>query len=155
RVVAATNHDLEAAVREGAFREDLLYRLNVVEIAVPALRERPEDILPMARRFLAQFAKGTRKAVPELSPAAEKALLGYGWPGNVRELRNAIERAIILWPAQVIERRPSRGASPPPDQWRPTWAATSRLRRWSASTSCACSRAPSAWTTPRTSWGST
>jgi NtrC-family two-component system response regulator AlgB len=116
RVVAATNRDLEAAVREGAFREDLLYRLNVVEIAVPALRDRPEDILPMARRFLAQFAKGTRKAVPELSPAAEKALLGYSWPGNVRELRNAIERAIILWPAQVIEPQafPGRlGASGP------------------------------------------
>jgi NtrC-family two-component system response regulator AlgB len=103
RVVAATNRDLEAAVRAGAFREDLLYRLNVVEIAVPALRDRPEDILPMARRFLQLYSRGKRKLTPELSPAAEAALCAYAWPGNVRELRNAIERAVILWPAQVIE----------------------------------------------------
>jgi NtrC-family two-component system response regulator AlgB len=116
RVVAATNRDLEAAVRAGAFREDLLYRLNVVEINVPALRDRPEDILPMARRFLALFSRGTRKVVPELSAATEQALLAYAWPGNVRELRNAIERAVILWPAHVIEPQalPGRLGAPGP-----------------------------------------
>ena len=103
RVIAATNRDLEADVRAGRFREDLLYRLNVVEIRVPPLRERPEDIVPLAERFLAFFARAARRPVPELSPAAVEVLRAYPWPGNVRELRNAIERAIILWPARVIE----------------------------------------------------
>jgi NtrC-family two-component system response regulator AlgB len=103
RVVAATNRDLEEGVRSGRFREDLLYRLNVVEVRVPALRERPEDILPLAERFLSFFAAAARRQVPQLSAAASEALRGYGWPGNVRELRNAIERATILWPARVIE----------------------------------------------------
>jgi two-component system, NtrC family, response regulator AlgB len=103
RVVAATNRDLEADVAAGRFREDLLYRLNVVELRVPALRERPEDILPLARQFLGFFARGARGGPAELSPAAEALLRGHAWPGNVRELRNAIERAVILWPARVLE----------------------------------------------------
>ena len=103
RVVAATNRDLDADVRNGAFREDLLYRLNVVEVKVPALRERREDILPLARHFLAFFARSMGRAVPELSPTAEHALEDHAWPGNVRELRNAIERAIILWPSPRLE----------------------------------------------------
>jgi NtrC-family two-component system response regulator AlgB len=103
RVVAATNRDLDADVRDGKFREDLFYRLNVVEVKVPALRERREDILALARHFLAFFARAMGRAVPELSPAAERALEDYAWPGNVRELRNAIERAMILWPAPQLE----------------------------------------------------
>jgi NtrC-family two-component system response regulator AlgB len=103
RVIAATNRDLEADVRAGLFREDLLYRLNVIEIRVPALRERREDILPLARRFLMALTRKSRRSAPELSHAAEDALLNHAWPGNVRELRNAIERAVILWPADVIE----------------------------------------------------
>jgi NtrC-family two-component system response regulator AlgB len=103
RVIAATNRDLETDVKTGRFREDLLYRLNVIEVTIPPLRERPEDILRLARWFLAFFARSTRRSLPELSPAAEQALLHYSWPGNVRELRNAIERAVILWPARVIE----------------------------------------------------
>jgi NtrC-family two-component system response regulator AlgB len=103
RVVAATNRDLDADVRDGKFREDLFYRLNVVEVKVPALRERREDILSLARHFLAFFARATGRAVPELSPAAERALEDYGWPGNVRELRNTIERAMILWPSPRLE----------------------------------------------------
>ncbi len=103
RIVAATNRPLEAEVAAGRFREDLLYRLNVVEVTAPALRDRPEDVLPLARRFLAFFAAAARRAVPALSPAAERALLGYRWPGNVRELRNAMERAVILSPAAVLE----------------------------------------------------
>jgi NtrC-family two-component system response regulator AlgB len=103
RVVAATNRDLEADVASGRFREDLMFRLNVIEVRVPALRERREDILPMARRFLAFFARSLGRPVATLSPAAEKVLANYGWPGNVRELRNAIERAVILWPSPVVE----------------------------------------------------
>jgi NtrC-family two-component system response regulator AlgB len=103
RVVAATNRDLDVDVRNGTFREDLLYRLNIVEVRVPALRERREDILPLARHFLTFFARSTGRAVPELSPAAEQALQDHAWPGNVRELRNAIERAIILWPSPRLE----------------------------------------------------
>jgi len=103
RVIAATNRDLPDHVRKGFFREDLLYRLNVIDLQMPPLRERPEDILRLAHRFLSFFAKSTRRRTPELSEAAQAALLAYAWPGNVRELRNAIERAVILWPAQVIE----------------------------------------------------
>jgi NtrC-family two-component system response regulator AlgB len=103
RVVAATNRDLEDDVRTGRFREDLLFRLNVVEVRVPSLAERREDILPLTRRFLAFFARAVGRAPLTLSPAAEQALQTYGWPGNVRELRNAVERAVILWPSPVIE----------------------------------------------------
>jgi len=103
RIVAATNRDLEEEVRAGRFREDLLYRLNVVEVTVPPLRERTEDILPLARRFIAFFARQSRRPPPELSAAAERVLVAYGWPGNVRELRNGIERALILAPGQVLE----------------------------------------------------
>jgi NtrC-family two-component system response regulator AlgB len=103
RVIAATNRDLEAGVRAGTFREDLLYRLNVIEIKVPPLRDRREDILPLARRFLTALTRKSHRNAPELSEAAGQALVNYLWPGNVRELRNAIERAVILWPAQVIE----------------------------------------------------
>ncbi len=102
RIVAATNRNLEDAVREGQFREDLLFRLNVVEVTVPPLRERPEEILPLAQSFLTFFARAARRAPQQLSPDAEKAFLAYGWPGNVRELRNAIERAVILSPAQIL-----------------------------------------------------
>jgi len=105
RVVAATNRDLDADVRSGRFREDLLFRLNVIEIRVPSLRERREDILPMARRFLAFFARAVGRPVPELSPDAARVLSDYDWPGNVRELRNTIERAVILWPSPVLEPR--------------------------------------------------
>jgi NtrC-family two-component system response regulator AlgB len=102
RVIAATNRDLDADVAAGRFREDLLFRLNVIEIGLPALRERSEDILAMARHFLAFFAKSAGRAVPELATDAEAALMAYSWPGNVRELRNAIERAMILVPARTF-----------------------------------------------------
>ncbi len=102
RIVAATNRDLEPAVKGGQFREDLLFRLNVFEVTVPALRDRREEILPLAQRFLAFFARASRRAPPELTPEAQAALLAYSWPGNVRELRNAIERAVILTPGQRL-----------------------------------------------------
>ena len=96
RIVAATNRDLEQAVADGRFRQDLLYRLNTVELTVPALRERTEDLLPLAHHFLEHFRRSTQRSQLTLSTAAEPALLGYRWPGNVRELRNAMERAAIL-----------------------------------------------------------
>ena len=104
RVLAATNRDLDADVKAGRFREDLLFRLNVIEIDVPPLRERADDILPMARRFLAFFARAANRAAPELAPAAEHALAAYRWPGNIRELRNAMERAVILFPERTLGR---------------------------------------------------
>jgi NtrC-family two-component system response regulator AlgB len=102
RVVAATNRDLEKDVSDGRFREDLFFRLNVIEVQVPALRERPEDIARLARRFATFFARAAGRQPPELSPEAESALISHAWPGNVRELRNVMERAIILWPARTL-----------------------------------------------------
>jgi NtrC-family two-component system response regulator AlgB len=103
RIVAATNRDLDSEVKAGRFREDLLYRLNVMEIVVPPLRERREDILPLAREFVEFFARQGGRPPPDLSPPTEKLLVAYPWPGNVRELRNAIERALILARGQVLE----------------------------------------------------
>jgi NtrC-family two-component system response regulator AlgB len=102
RLLAATNRNLEADVATGRFREDLLFRINVVEIVVPPLRERREDIERLAERFLAFFARAAGRRPMELSPGVREALLAYPWPGNLRELRNAIERAVILWPAEVV-----------------------------------------------------
>ncbi len=96
RVVAATNKDLRKAVAEGRFRQDLFYRLNVVSFRLPPLRERPEDILPLAEVFLAGRGKS-------LSPRARQRLLSYGWPGNVRELKNCLERAALLGSGDTIQ----------------------------------------------------
>jgi len=96
RVVSATNRDLRKAIEKGEFREDLYYRLNVVPIELPPLRERKEDIPLLAQHFLNKFALENKKEVSEFSPEATEFLLGYDWPGNVRELENAIERAAIL-----------------------------------------------------------
>jgi NtrC-family two-component system response regulator AlgB len=103
RIVAATNRDLTKEVADGRFREDLFYRLAVVEVPVPPLRERTEDIVHLARRFVSFFCRAARRREQVLSAASERVLLGYHWPGNVRELRNAMERCSILWPADVIE----------------------------------------------------
>lgn len=103
RVVAATNRNLEADVTAGRFREDLLYRINVIEVTVPPLRERSEDLLRLARRFLAFFARSAGRPAPVLSKETEQILLAYNWPGNIRELRNAMERAIIVWPGPSVE----------------------------------------------------
>jgi two-component system response regulator AtoC len=96
RVISATNKDLRKAIEKHEFREDLYYRLNVVNIELPPLRERKEDIPLLAGHFLHKFAVENRKEVTEFSPEAIEVLLAYDWPGNVRELENAIERAIIL-----------------------------------------------------------
>lgn len=96
RFVAATNKDLQQEVSAGRFREDLYYRLNVISLTVPPLRERPEDLEPLARHFLRRFAARMKKDLLDLEPAALELLRGYHWPGNVRELENVIERAVIL-----------------------------------------------------------
>jgi transcriptional regulator with GAF, ATPase, and Fis domain len=96
RIVAATNQDLQRAITQGRFREDLFYRLHVFAIQLPPLRERVEDILPLSDAFLAEFAQRSGRQPPPLSPDAKRLLLDHGWPGNVRELRNALERAAIL-----------------------------------------------------------
>jgi transcriptional regulator with GAF, ATPase, and Fis domain len=96
RVVAATNRDLHAAMRRGEFREDLFYRLGVFEIALPPLRERPDDILELADAFLTEIGATVGRPPTGIARDARDQLLAYSWPGNVRELRNAIERAVIL-----------------------------------------------------------
>ncbi len=96
RLVAATNRDLDRMAAEGTFREDLLYRLRVIEVEVPPLRERPEDVVPLAEGMLAHFGRRYGRAFEGFTPDAERALVGHGWPGNVRELQNAVERAAIL-----------------------------------------------------------
>ncbi len=96
RVLAATNRDLLADVHAARFRQDLYYRLRVVEIHVPPLRERREDVLPLARTFLADAASRTGCKVTGFTPAAASSLVRYAWPGNVRELENAVEHAVVL-----------------------------------------------------------
>ena len=96
RFVAATNKDLQREVAEGRFREDLYYRLNVISINLPPLRDRPEDIEPLARHFLRRFAARMAKDIHDITPEGLAALQSYGWPGNVRELENVMERAVIL-----------------------------------------------------------
>jgi DNA-binding NtrC family response regulator len=103
RLVTATNKDLRAEVKEGRFRQDLYFRLNVVNLHVPPLRERREDILPLARFFLNRYAVDFKKKVTGFSPAAIEKLRMYAWPGNVRELQNAIERAVLLCDGETIE----------------------------------------------------
>jgi transcriptional regulator with PAS, ATPase and Fis domain len=98
RILAATNRMLEDLVKSGHFREDLFYRLNVVELNIPALRERQEDILPLSNAFVAEFSKGRAR----FSPGVTAGLLRYPWPGNVRELRNAMERAVLLSGGELI-----------------------------------------------------
>jgi DNA-binding NtrC family response regulator len=103
RVVAATNMDLEAAVQAGTFREDLYWRLNVLTIDLPPLRERPEDIQVLAEHFLDHFTQAMNRKPMRLAPAALSTLRAYSWPGNVRELQNAIERAVVLGHPPTVE----------------------------------------------------
>jgi DNA-binding NtrC family response regulator len=103
RLVTATHRDLNAAVESGAFRLDLLYRLQVVEIKIPALRERIEDIVPLAQMFMQKFAAENQREALAIGEAAKAAMEHYCWPGNVRELENTIERAMVLAPATATE----------------------------------------------------
>jgi len=98
RIVAATNTDLATAVGGGRFREDLYYRLNVITLELPPLRERGDDVIRLAEFFLAKFAAQYKLLQPAISPEVRRALLAHSWPGNIRELRNTIERAVLLSP---------------------------------------------------------
>jgi transcriptional regulator with GAF, ATPase, and Fis domain len=102
RVISATNRELEQRVREGAFREDLFYRLNVVVMSIPPLRERREDILPLIDHFLKRYARENGREIEGLSREAQDILLKYDYPGNVRELENIIERAVVIARDSVI-----------------------------------------------------
>jgi Nif-specific regulatory protein len=120
RLIAATNRDLAAEVKRGAFREDLYHRLNVVALRTPPLRERREDVVPLAMHFLAKAAAKSGRRVQGVSLTAERCLTTYSWPGNVRELENAIERAVVLGdsdmllaedlPETVLEATPTAGS---------------------------------------------
>jgi DNA-binding NtrC family response regulator len=103
RILATSNRDLAQAVREGAFREDLLYRLNVVNLRLPPLRERPGDITAMADFFIRKYAAANGLPEKPLSAEARRRLVGHRWPGNVRELENAMHRAVLLSPGAEIE----------------------------------------------------
>jgi two-component system response regulator HydG len=105
RIVAATSKDLEKEVREGRFREDLYYRLNVITLRVPTLRQRRDDIAALAQHFLVRFARQHRKPIRGFSDRALKVLIAYGWPGNVRQLENFVERAAVLCNGPEIEPR--------------------------------------------------
>jgi two-component system response regulator PilR (NtrC family) len=102
RVIAATNQDLEKMVGDNRFREDLYYRINVIHLQLPALRERREDVPLLAEHFLAKFSAGVEKPVRSISREAVEVLMAHEWPGNVRELENAIERAVALEQTPVI-----------------------------------------------------
>jgi Nif-specific regulatory protein len=103
RIIAATNRDLEKEVAAGRFRADLYYRLNLFPIIVPPLRERPDDILPLAEHFLEKFARQHRKGLRRLAPQSIELLMSYHWPGNVRELENTIERAVVVAEGRMVE----------------------------------------------------
>jgi DNA-binding NtrC family response regulator len=105
RIVAATNKNLEEEVKTGGFREDLFYRLNVVNIDLPPLRERREDIEPLASHFLDKYTRETGKKIEQISPKAIACLVAHDWPGNVRELENAIERAVVLAKSEILTPR--------------------------------------------------
>jgi NtrC-family two-component system response regulator AlgB len=103
RLIAATNRPLEDEVQAGRIREDLLFRLNVISLSLPPLRERPEDVLPMAQYYLLTFQRLQGRQHLSFSPGCEQAIAAYDWPGNLRQLRNAVERAVILSPSSVLE----------------------------------------------------
>ncbi len=124
RIIAATNKDLERAIEERTFREDLFYRLSVIPITLPPLRERREDILPLARHFLQGFNRDFKTSFRRVTPEVEQLLLRYEWPGNIRELRNVLERAVILssgeeigveslpWKIKGERKKPTKGGEP-------------------------------------------
>jgi two-component system, NtrC family, response regulator AtoC len=118
RIVASTNRDLRLLVKDGRFREDLYFRLDVVRIKVPPLRERRDDILPLARSFVDQFNREFKRDVRDIAPDTAQLLLDYDWPGNVRELRNVIERAMILHDGNLLapgDLSPEIARAPAPD----------------------------------------
>ena len=121
RVVATSNRDIADAVAKGTFREDLFYRLNVFPLPIPALRQRPDDIVPLARHFLAEHGGRSGRPGLRLAASAEIALLTHTWPGNVRELENAMQRAVILAPGDIIEADALHLSATTHDRTAPPW----------------------------------
>jgi transcriptional regulator with GAF, ATPase, and Fis domain len=117
RIIAATNRDLEKMVREGRFRDDLFYRLNVFPVVLPPLRERREDLPVLADFFLQRYGKKNRREVLTLAPEALQAFRRYSWPGNIRELENVIERGVIVCQGNVLTREDLPAALQPQRQW--------------------------------------
>jgi two-component system, NtrC family, nitrogen regulation response regulator NtrX len=142
RVIAATNKDLTDLIGKGTFREDLYFRLNVLPLRVPPLRDRPTDIPPLAQHFLAEFARHYGRSIPVLDPAALEAMKSYAWPGNVRELRNVVERLTIMGPRGRImvqdlppefmgpAAQPARSEAPDLGDAGPLRDARERFERW-------------------------
>jgi NtrC-family two-component system response regulator AlgB len=131
RLLAATNRSLEEEVRAGRFREDLFFRLHVITLLLPPLRERGEDVLPLAQYYLRFFERRQGRHHLSFAPRCERAMASYPWPGNLRELRNAVERAVILSPAQVVEAEDlglSSGAEGPGAEGEQPEAAAARSR---------------------------
>jgi len=129
RLIAATNRNLEEEVRERRFREDLLYRINVFKIHVPPLRERKEDISPLAHHFMQRFAVQLGKRARALSPETEQILQACDFPGNVRQLRNLVEQAVILMKSDVLEADCLRGVNNPSTDVLPSVAPASQEER--------------------------
>ena len=102
RLIAATNKNLERAIKDASFREDLYYRLNVLRLNLPPLRDRREDILPLSKYFSEKYGQRCNRRIKAIAPEAQACLLGYHWPGNVREFENAIERAVVLGTTETI-----------------------------------------------------
>ncbi|HEX7655190.1 MAG TPA: sigma 54-interacting transcriptional regulator, partial [Verrucomicrobiae bacterium] len=132
RVIAATNRDLKKRVAEGAFREDLYFRLNVISVEMPPLRTRSNDVLRLAEHFLHHFATQSGRSLNGFAPDASQGLLAYSWPGNLRELRNAIERAVILarGPEITLADLPREASCPPAAENGPVAAATAGQPPW-------------------------
>ena len=103
RIIAATNRNLEDAVKAGKFREDLYYRLNVFPIQLPPLRERPEDIEPLANFFVARYSRNAGKRIKRIAPKALQQLRSYTWPGNIREMEHLIERSVLLTVGDTLQ----------------------------------------------------
>ena len=112
RVIAATNRNLREMIAQGTFREDLFYRLNVIHLTVPPLRDRREDIPALVAQFLSRFTHANGSAIAELSPPAMQALHEYSWPGNVRELENVIERLVVTVSRRTVELAGPAGGNP-------------------------------------------
>ncbi len=102
RIVAATNRDLEAEVERGRFRQDLYFRLNVIPVRVPPLRERKEDIPELVEHFIRKYGPGMNRAIKRIDPRAMERLIRYDWPGNIRELENVVERGLVLGSGEVL-----------------------------------------------------
>ena len=103
RIIAATNRQVDEAIREGKLREDLYYRISAISVSLPALRERREDVLPLARAFLQKFASQADRALTDFTPEAADRLRSYDWPGNVRQLQNEVQRAVLMSEGALIE----------------------------------------------------